>query len=219
MAVLPGFLTRNWPLKTSALVLSCILWVLVASEETTSQLVNVTVDVDLPPTLALARAAPSVRALATGPARELIKLYASPPSVRVVVPASAPPTSWRLPLEPGDILVPRQVKVAVQDIEPRTLTLDLDRFMERDVPVSLQGTVEPESGYSVPARPVLAPATVRVSGPAALVRSIQFAPTEAVEIRGVTGPFERTVPLDTAAHPMLRYRPREVTVSGRARKN
>ena len=41
MAAVPGFLVRNWPLKAAALVLSCILWVLVASEETTSQLVNV----------------------------------------------------------------------------------------------------------------------------------------------------------------------------------
>ncbi len=219
MAALPGFLTRNWPLKLSALVLASILWVLVASEETTSQLVDVRVELDLPPTLALARPSPTVRALVTGPARELIKLYTAPAAVRAVVPAGTPPTTWRLGLEPPDIIVPRQVKVTVQDVEPRSLQLELDRLQEREVPVSLQGTVEAESGFAVAGQPVLAPARVRVSGPATLVRSLQFVPTEIVEVRGVTGPFERTVRLDTAAHPMLRYQPREVTVSGRARRN
>lgn len=219
MAAVPGFLVRNWPLKAAAVVLSCILWVLVASEETTSQLVNVQVEVELPAALALAKPVPQLRALVTGPTRELIKLYAGRPVLHAIVPATATPPQWRLPVQPGDVVLPRSAKVVIQDLEPRAVVLDLDRFVERDVPVRLRGTVEPESGYSVEGRLVLAPATVRVSGPSALVRGLESVPTEAIEIRGMTGRFERTVPLDTAAHPMLRYAPREVTVSGRTRRS
>ena len=218
MAPVPQFLVRNWPLKTAALVLSCILWVLVASEETTSQLVNVHVEVDLPPTLALAKPAPPVRALVTGPTRELIKLYTGRAVLHAIVPATASPPTWRLAISPSDVQMPRSARVTIQDLEPRNVVLDLDRFIQRDVPVRLRGTVEAESGFAIQGRPVIAPAMVRVSGPAVLVRALESVPTEQFEIRGVTERFERTVPLDTAAHPMLNYTPREVTVTGRARR-
>ena len=45
MAALP-LLTRNWPLKLAALALAVLLWVFVAAEETTSQLVAVQVDLE-----------------------------------------------------------------------------------------------------------------------------------------------------------------------------
>lgn len=219
MPAVPGFLLRNWPLKFAALVLSCILWVLVASEESTSQLVNVQVEVELPGTLALARPVPTVRALVTGPTRELIKLYAGRPVIHTIVPATAAGPSYRIPIQPSDVQLPRAANVVVQDLEPRAVVLELDRFVQRDVPVRLRGTVEPESGFALDGRLVFSPASVRVSGPQALVRSLEFVPTEAVEIRGVTGRFERTVPLDTAAHPLLSYTPRTVTVTGRTRRS
>jgi len=219
MPAVPGFLLRNWPLKFAALVLSCILWVLVASEESTSQLVNVQVELELPASVALAKPLPVVRALVTGPTRELIKLYAGSPVIRTIVPATATGSTFRIPIQPSDVVLPRAANVVVQDLEPRALILDLDRFIQRDVPVRLRGTVEPESGFAIEGRLQLAPATVRVSGPQTLVRALEFVPTEPVDIRGVTGRFERTVPLDTAAHPLLRYQPRVVTVTGRTRRS
>jgi hypothetical protein len=215
---LTGILLRNWPLKLAALALSVILWVFVASEETTSQLVNVQVELDLPQDLALSRPSPVVRALVTGPGRELIKLYATPPVVRAVVPASAAPPRWRLVLAPADVQVPRTARVSIQDVEPRTIEFDVDRVVRRDVPVALRAQVEAESGFAV-ARPInVTPAMVRVSGPRALVAALDSFPTEPLEIRGLTGPFERAVPLDTASQPLLHVSPREVTVSGRTRK-
>ena len=219
MAVLPGVLVRNWPLKLAALALSIILWIFVASEETTSQLVEVRVETDLPPDLALAKPAPVLRALVTGPGRELIKLYTNPLVIRTAVPASASMPKWRLTVTPSDVLVSRNARVNIQDVEPRTLEFDLDRLARRDVPVAVVGVIEAESGFAV-SRPVqLTPATVRVSGPRILVMAVDSIRTEPVEIRGLTGPFERKVALDTAAKPLLRVEPREVTVSGQTRRS
>ena len=210
---------RNWPLKLAALALSVILWVLVASEETTSELVSVQVDVDLPADFALAKPVPPLRALVTGPGRELIKLYATPLAIRASVPQSATPPSWRLTVGPPDIQVPRAAKVTIQDVEPRTLELSLDRLVSRDVPVALRGVVEPESGFALAGRLTVTPATVRVSGARLLVAMLDSFPTEPVEIRGLTGTFERTVALDTARASLLSVMPRRVTVSGRVRPN
>ena len=216
---LAGVLFRNWPLKVGALTLSTILWVYVAAEQPTSKFIDVQVELDLPPELALARPAPQVRAAVTGPWREVTKLYDSPLIVHLAVPASAGPPRWQAVLVPSDIQVPHEARVTIQDVEPRGIELDIDRVVRRDVPVAVRATVEPEAGFAL-VRPVaVTPATVRISGPRALVAAVDSFMTEAIEIRGVTGPFERVVPLDTVGHALLRVSPREVTVSGRAHKS
>ncbi|MFI5280043.1 MAG: YbbR-like domain-containing protein [Gemmatimonadales bacterium] len=216
---LAGVLFRNWPLKVGALALSTILWVYVAAEQPTSKFIDVVVELDLPPELALARPAPQVRAAVTGPWREVTKLYDSPLTVHLAVPASAGPPRWQAVLVPSDIQVPHEARVTIQDVEPRGLELEIDRVVRRDVPVAVRATVEPESGFALAGPVAVTPATVRISGPRALVQTVDSFLTEAVEIRGVTGAFERVVPLDTTGHALLRVSPREVTVSGRARKS
>ena len=89
MAALREVLFRRWQLKVAALALSVILWVLIQAEETASQLVSVELELELPPNLALARPAPPIRALVSGPGRELIKLYAAPLVIHQAVPANA----------------------------------------------------------------------------------------------------------------------------------
>lgn len=210
---------HNWPLKVAAVALSAILWMYVSSEEATSQLVGVQLDIEPPQGLALAKPVPAVRALVSGPGRELIKLYASPLVVRIALPATAAPPRHRLTITPADIQVPRNANVTIQDVEPRVMDLELDRLVRREVPVALRGVVQPESGFVVAGRVALTPSTVRVTGPRGLVAALDSFPTEPIEIRGVTGDFERVVPLDTAGRTLLRVAPREVTVSGRARRS
>ena len=217
MPALPAILTRNWPLKLAALALAVILWVFVAAEETTSQLVAVQVELSLPQDLALAKQPPQVRVLVTGPGRELIKLYATPPVIRATMPAGAGPPRWRLSVSPSDVQLSRTARVSIQDIEPRTLEFEVDRVTRRDVPVAVRGVLEAESGFAIGRPLAISPALVRVTGARALVVALDSFPTDPVEIRGVTGPFERTIALDTLSHPLLRVTPREVTISGRAR--
>jgi len=74
------FLTRvlrNWPLKLAALTLSLLVWVLVSAEETRSQLVDVQVAIDVPPNFALVSPLATVRALVSGPGRDLELLHDS----------------------------------------------------------------------------------------------------------------------------------------------
>ncbi len=210
-------LLRNWPLKTAALVLAVLLWILVSAEETTSQLVRVPVQLEVPPGLALAKPAPEVRALITGPGRELIKLYSTPPVIRVTVPVGAQPPRWRFDATPAVIQLPANVKVTVQDVEPRYVDITLDRHFSRDVPVALRAVIEPESGY-VATRHTLSPSTVRVGGARALVLGLDSFPTELIEARGVTSTFERSVPLDTVGRSLLTVSPREVRLTGGARR-
>jgi len=210
-------IVHNWPLKLSALVLSVLLWVLVSAEETTSQLVRIPVQVEVPPGLALAAPPPEVRAFITGSGRELIKLYATPPVIRAFVPNGAQPPRWRFDVSPSAILLPPSAKVTVQDVEPRVMDIALDREVSRDVPVALRAVIEPESGYAM-AGWAVAPARVRVTGARSLVTQVDSIPTEFIEVRGITERFERSVAVDTAFRPLLRLAPRELTLTGRARR-
>ncbi len=210
-------LVHNWPLKVAAVVLSVLLWLLVSAEETVSQLVRVPVHVEVPPGLALAKPAPEVRALITGPGRETIKLYATTPVIRAFIPSTAQPPQWRFEVTPAAIQLPPNVKVVVQDVEPRVVDLVLDREITRDLPVALHGVFEPESGYAM-AGWTVSPARVRVRGARAIVAGLDSVATETIEVRGVTERFERTVAMDTAGHALLTITPREVTLSGRARR-
>jgi hypothetical protein len=210
-------LLRNWPLKLAALALASIVWVIVASEETTSELVAVQVEITLPPDLVLAKPVPPLRALVTGPARELLKLYSAPPTLRAELPRAAQPPRWRLDVAPANILVPRTASVTIQDVEPRALDISLDRLARRDVPVAPRALVQPDSGFALAGRLVVSPAVVRVTGPRALVSGLDSFPTESIEIRGVTAPFERAVRLDTTRQALLTISPQTVTLSGRVR--
>lgn len=219
---MPGLrevLFRRWQLKVAAVALSVILWVLIQAEETTSQLVSVELELEVPPTLALARPAPPIRALVFGPGRELIKLYAAPVIIHAAIPANATVPRYTLAIAPGDIRLPRNAKVTIQDVEPREVELDIDRFVTRNVRVALRGVVEAESGFALSGPLVLTPNQVRVSGPRMLVAEVDSVVTEPIEVRGVTAAFERTVPLDTLRSLYLRVSPREVVLSGRVRKS
>src|SRR3989442_9483417 len=105
-----GALFRKWPLKRGALALSTSLWVYVAAEQPTSEFIDVRVERELPAGLALSRAAPTVRAVVTGPWREVIKLYASPLTIHTLVPANATPPRWQLVLATSDVQVPHTAR-------------------------------------------------------------------------------------------------------------
>jgi YbbR domain-containing protein len=209
-------IVRHWPLKLAALALSIILWVVVASEETYTELVGVRLDVTVAPNLALAQPLPQITASVSGPGRELIKLYAAPLVVRAVLSEAAPGDRRRITLSPADVQLPREVKVAVQEIHPREIEILLDRRAEKTVAV--RPVVAPEPGQALEGPVLVVPGSVRVSGARSLLSSIDSVATEPLELRGVSGAFERRVPLDTSGRTMLRMVPPTVTLSGRTRK-
>ncbi len=120
-------LLRHWPLKLAALALAMLVWAGVASQEVTSQLVEVRLQLDYADTLDVSGPLPSVTALVTGPGREILKLYSTPLVFRSAVPPSAVQHPWRLRLTPERLQVPASAKVTVEDVQPRDLFVSLAR--------------------------------------------------------------------------------------------
>jgi len=211
-------IVRHWPLKLAALALSVILWVVVALEEPATHLQDIQLELTLPPTAALAQPLPPVQALIAGPRGEFLKLSATPLVIRATIPESAEGLHHHLAISPGDVELPRNVKVTVQEVLPREIDVVLGRRAQRIVPVAVRALVEPEPGYALDGPVTVAPAVVRVTGARALLGALDSIATEALKIGGVAGPFERIVPLDTTGHAVLQIVPSTVTLTGRTKK-
>jgi len=214
---LRGAVLLHWPLKLAALALAVILWVVVALEKPTTQLVGIQLDLVLAPDVAAAQAPPPIKALVSGPQRELLRLTA-PLVIRAVVNASGVGAGTRhhLVIAPSDVQVPGGVKVTVQEVEPREIDLVLDRRAQRMVAV--RAIVQTDSGFAIDGALAVAPPAVRVSGPRALVGTLDSLDTEPLDLRGVAGSFERKVPIDTTGRSVLRMTPLTVTLSGKITK-
>ena len=211
-------LVRHWPLKLAALALSLILWVLIALEEPATHLEDIRLDLTLAPTAALAQPLPPVQALIAGPRGEFLKLASAPLVIHAAIPESAEGMHHHLVISPSDVELPRNVKVTVQEVLPREIDVVLDRRAERTVPVAVRAIVQPEAGYALDGPLTVAPAVVQVAGARSLLGGIDSIATQPLQLRNVAGTFERTVPLDTTGHAVLRISPASVTLSGRTRK-
>jgi hypothetical protein len=206
-------LLANWGTKLTALALATLLWIAVAADQPTSQLVPVTLDVTPPGGRALTHALPGVKALLVAPARELVKLYGTPPAIHKIVPDSVSSTRYVLELSPADVSLPGGGDAKVQDVQPRSITVTLDDVTRRTVPVTPKVSIHPDSGFDVVGGIGVSPSTVTISGPAALVARVSSVTTVPLDISSASGPVTQVVAIDTAGLGLVRVMPRAVEVA------
>ncbi len=205
-------LTADLPLKLTSLALSLFLWLLAAGEEPVSALMKVDLTVQAPAGRTLLHPPDAVRALVAGPRRELLKLSATPIRLTRVLPDSVEGDEVRVELSPGEIELPRGINARVQDVQPRDLTVTLDATGRRLVAVHPVVRLAREAGFAE-GRVTVVPGTVRLLGPADLIRRIDSVPTLPLEVAAADGPVEQAVTLDTTGlGPAVRVQPLQVTV-------
>jgi hypothetical protein len=208
---LRGALLADFPLKLTSLGLSVFLWFLAEGEEPASALVPVDLTVRPPAGRAVMHTAGPVRALVSGPRRELLKLHASPMRLTRVLPDTTAADEVRLDLGPGDLELPRGVDVHVQDVQPRAIAVDLDSTFQRVVPVRALVRLQPGTSHVMSAIAVV-PGTVRLLGPRDAIERIDSVQTEPLEVARADGPVEESLALDTSGFGRVRVLPTAVTV-------
>ena len=204
-------LTADLPLKLTSLGLSVFLWFLAAGEEPASTFVTVDVTVRPPAGRTVVRTDGPVRALVSGPRRELLKLSATPMHLTRVIADTTLADEVHVDVGPGDLELPRGVDVHVQDVQPRALAVQLDSTFQRVVPVRAVVGLPPETGHVLSAIAVV-PGTVRLLGPREDVERIDSARTVPLEMARADGPVEETLALDTSGFGRVRAVPSEVTI-------
>lgn len=206
-----SWFVENWPIKLTALILAALLWVVTATQEPTTQVVPVQLEVVPPEGRALQQPLPEVRALFAGSLRELIKLYGERPTVRKTIPDTAG-SEFTLELTPGDLTGYADAEVRPQDVQPRIISVQLDALRQRTVPVIHRVSIRPDSGYAQYGGITVQPNSLLVRGPEARVRTLDALYTVPLEISGVEQPIRRSVAIDTAGLSPVRVSRNQVEI-------
>lgn len=163
--------TERLGYKAAALFFAVVLWLVVSAEEPSEELVPVRLEAAYDTVRIMTSTRPVIRALVAGRARDLLKLYDTPPVVRRVITDDAP-DSVAVELKPTDVYIPPNVDAIVRDVQPRTLLLVFDVTTSRRVPIVNAVRVVPDttdlgrtSRVSTQFLTRLVPDTVTVTGP------------------------------------------------------
>jgi hypothetical protein len=189
-------LTERLGYKAAALFFAVVLWFVVSAEEPSVQLIPVQLDASFDSTRVLMGGPQEIRALVAGRARDLLKLYHTPPVVRRIVTDDAP-DSVAINLSPADVYIPPDIDVVVRDVQPRTLVLVFDVTTSRRIPVASAVRVVVDSGPTGASGRLtrIVPDSVTVTGPRRVVNSMSSVSTvdQTVTVRD-SGAF--LIPLD-----------------------
>lgn len=209
-------LTRNWPIKGAAIFLSLMLYVAVQLQQPVTTDFELGINLQLPPGRTLQQKLPKVRAQISGKGSQVLRLRSLRGDVTRRVPDTLSSPTWTIRLEPSEIeaQLPKGADVRVLEIRPREITIALDSVGRKDVRIVPLITVVPESGQVLDGGISISPTIARLVGPDKHLAGIESVTTMAVEIANVSGPFTRTVAIDTAPLGIVRIAPRQVLVTG-----
>lgn len=203
-------MTTRLPLKFAALGVAGVLWGIVSIEEPTVERVDVSLQPVPADTMTVVRRPlPRVQALVVGRNRDLFRLGAQPPVIRVAVPANAPET-LTVRLTPEMVDLPVDITARVRDVVPSSVTLQIDALVERNVPVVSALTFEVDSGATISGPIAIAPDSVRILGSRTAVDRVDSISTQRLILR-VRDTTAQSVALDTARLG-VRVRPTRVQV-------
>ena len=191
--------TERLGYKAAALFFAVVLWLVVSAEEPSEELVPVRLEAAYDTVRVLTSTRPVIRALVAGRARDLVKLYDTPPVVRRVITDDAP-DSVAIDLRPADVYIPPNVQAIVRDVQPRTLLLIFDVTTSRRLPVTnavrvVADTAARRGNTQFLTR--LVPESVTVTGPRRAVSALAWVKTASQTVM-VRDSGEFTVPLDVS---------------------
>ena len=189
--------TTRLPFKFAALALAMVLWAIVSIEEPTEEVVNVTLEpVTTDSGIIVRRPLPQVQAFVIGRSRDLFRLVAQPPVIRMPITAAAPET-LTVRLTPEMVELPFEINARVREVAPPSVRLTLDVLAERLVPVANALAIEHDTGMTIDGPIRFAPESVLVAGPRSVVEQLDTVFTRRMVLR-VTDTLPQIVALDTA---------------------
>ncbi len=207
-------LTKNLGLKLGSLVVAFLLWFHIATEgDAFERVLDVPLQVTgVPEGMVVSQEVPS-RALVRfrGQGKRLMTLPWR--EARVEVDASGIRARDSRVLDAGDVRYDEGPDLqAVEVVRPQTVTIELDRLADREVPVEVLVTVEPAPGHTLVGVVSAVPGSVRVQGPSAAVRGLERVPTDSLTLARVRGGVQHEVPLRRPDIHNLQLTPLTVTV-------
>ncbi len=209
-------ITENWKLKTLALAIATLLWVVWSADAVTSNWIPVPLQVRIGDARyrPVGEAAREVEVRFSGTGRDLLDVAVTrPPLVLAIDEVPGPNAEYSL--DPRMVQLPSQLAVSALEVRPRTLPLELERIDTRVVPVRPRMIDALDPGWSLLDTLSLEPAEIRVTGPIAQVASLTEIYTQPFEVTNADTVLRRAVALDTVGLGSLELGATSVNVLGR----
>lgn len=185
------FRQGGWGLKILSLVLAVILWVYVSNE------LNPTKEKEFSGVTVLTRGLGPDLTVTEMPGGVNVRVQAPNNLIGELSNKSIEAFADLTNVKPGKITVPLQVEapagVKVTKVTPQFVTINLEPFMEKQLPVKIRSSNAPEKGYKV-LDIRKKPDEVIVRGPKSILEKIDSAFVD-VGLRGRNKSFSETVPV------------------------
>jgi YbbR domain-containing protein len=195
------WLLDNLALKVVSLVLSVLLWFLIAAEKTSERGLSVAVEF---------QNVPKDLEMTNDPVDQVeVRLRAAPGIIQGLVPrelsaqidlAGTSEGERIIHLTPDSVRVPFGVRVV--KVTPSIVTLNFERTLEKVVPIRPRLVGRPAAGYEV-AEVSADPAEVRIVGPRSRVQEVESAFTEPISVDAVEHSVTESVAIGVE-DPLLR---------------
>jgi hypothetical protein len=209
-------ITENWKLKSLALAIAVLLWIVWSADTVTNDWIPIPLEVQVTDSRFRA-ASPTpgdVEVRFSGAGRDLLDIAVRRPPLRLTVTEVSQATA-EYPLDPRMVVIPAQLSVNALDVRPRSVRLDFTRVDSRVMRVRprIVDSLGPE--WALVDSISVEPAEVRISGPLALLDTVTAMFTVPVTLSPTDTIFQRTVALDTTGLTGVTFDTTRVTISGR----
>ena len=192
------FIFENLGFKIVAVVMALLLWFHVATEKVYEYTKSFPVKIlNIPEGLILSQEVPEeVQVKIRGKGKELLKLLLMEQKNLQIDIGDFRGGENDYSFKPEEIPIPEGLDLRAEEIlSPQSIKINLDRLIEKKVPIHSQITILPEEGYLLIGEVSLDSHEVFISGPTRLVRKIKSIQTEKKMLEGVTEPISDQIGL------------------------
>ncbi len=183
---MPDFaaLTKNWLLKLLSLIIGASLWYFVVGEDRVDLIVTIPLELrNLPTELVIANQyKKDIEVALSGPRRLIQEMRQQNISLPIDL-SKAQPGAMVIQNEVDAIPLPQGI--SVQRVQPATLTLLVDRLIQKDFPITAVTKGKPAAGYSLESLS-LKPPRITVTGPQTMLEKEQGLTTSPIDMEGLT---------------------------------
>lgn len=182
---MPDFavLTKNWLLKLLSLIIGASLWYFVVGEDRVDLIVTIPLELrNLPTELVIANQyKKDIEVALSGPRRLIQEMRQQNISLPIDL-SKAQPGAMVIQNEADAIPLPQGI--SVQRVQPATLTLLVDRLIQKDFPITAVTKGKPAAGYSLESLS-LKPPRITVTGPQTVLEKEQGLTTSPIDLEGL----------------------------------
>lgn len=184
---------KNWVLKLISFCFALFLWYFVVGEDKVDMTISIPVEiVNLPADLTISNQFKRELELTVNGPRGLVRNLSQQHISRPIDLAKAEPGPMVIKNTSDSISLPRGVRLI--RVRPTDIILQMDRQLEKNIPIRASTTGSPPSGFEL-VSVTLEPSSIPVSGPQTVIGNERSFSTEPIDISGLTQSTRITVAL------------------------